>query len=183
MTTEELIESIYQRHVAALALVNCDTGPARMALWLALTELADRLDDAAPAWLQPEVEPATAAATTAAATTTAATVPPTNGAYAHAEPDAGRAPAALSLATLDDESRQIVRELDGGVRTWRNVDGADRRVLVLAIVKELTEQNGGAVTLEQFERLKPVWLPKFQTLTVTLGMTWNQMRVASQEPF
>jgi hypothetical protein len=40
--TNQLIDAIYQRHCTALALVNCDTGPARMALWLALNELAER---------------------------------------------------------------------------------------------------------------------------------------------
>lgn len=164
MTSEELITSIHQRHVAALALVNCDTGPARMALWLALTELADRLDEA-PIVLQP------------------ATVPPANGAATHAEPDAGRAPAALSLATLDDESLQIVHELDAGSRTWRSVEPTDRRVITLAAIREMCDISPEQLGILRFDEWRPQWMPKFNTLTAQLGMTWNQMRAAAQEPF
>lgn len=184
MSTTTLIDSIYQRHTAALQLVNCDHGPARMALWLALTELADRL--AAPTQPdQPTAQPTRTIRAGNGSVSAASFVgnDSSNVTVLGAPTTPTDAPAALTFAVLDDTSRHIVRDLDQGNLSWRDVHPADRRIITLAAIKELGEGATDGLTIDQFERTKPRWLPRFQTLSSQLNMTWNQMNKHAQEPF
>lgn len=56
-----LIESIYERHASALRIAGIDNGAARMALWLALTELGERLAETSPTGQSEKHIPALAA--------------------------------------------------------------------------------------------------------------------------
>lgn len=94
-----------------------------------------------------------------------------------------RTPATLQWPTLDDVSLALVRELDAGSRTWRTVDPPDRKVIVLAAIKEMCELSQEPLGILRYDEWRPVWMPKFTTITAQLGMTWVQMRSAAQDAF
>lgn len=97
---------------------------------------------------------------------------------------AERTPATLQWPTLDDTSLSIVRGLDDGSRTWRTVDTDDRKVLVLAAIKEMCDLSSPEqLGILRYDEWRPVWMPKFTTLTAQLSMTWVQMRAAAQGAF
>lgn len=93
-----------------------------------------------------------------------------------------RKPFSFTWGTLDDTSLAIARNLDAGKAAWRVVNPDDKRVIVLAAVKELQLDlpPGQTLSIEQFNNLRPIWMAGFPTLSISLGMTWKQMLAAAE---
>lgn len=94
-----------------------------------------------------------------------------------------RKPFDFTWGTLDDTSLAIARNLDDGRAAWRVVNADDKRVITLAVIKELQLDLPPAsiLSIAQFDNLRPIWMPSFPSLSTSLGMTWKQMLAAAAD--
>lgn len=94
-----------------------------------------------------------------------------------------RKPFNFSWGMLDDTSLAIARNLDDGRAAWRVVNADDKRVITLAVIKELQLDlpPGETLAIVQFDNRRPIWMPSFPSLSTSLGMTWKQMLAAAAD--
>lgn len=94
-----------------------------------------------------------------------------------------RKPFPFSWGMLDDTSLAIARNLDDGRAAWRVVNADDKRVITLAVIKELQLDlpPGETLAIAQFDQRRPIWMPSFPSLSTSLGMTWKQMLAAAAD--
>lgn len=94
-----------------------------------------------------------------------------------------RKPFAFTWGTLDDTSLQIANNLDAGKTAWRLVNLDDKRVIALAVVKELQLDMppGETLTIAHYDQQRPIWMPSFPSLSTGVGMTWKQMLAAAPQ--
>ena len=72
--------------------------------------------------------------------------------------------------------------IDG--RPWRIVQPQTKKEIVLAVIRELAaaQHDSEPLTIADFDRSRPEWMPSFPTLSSSLGMTWMQMRHSATSP-
>lgn len=63
-------------------------------------------------------------------------------------------------------------------RPWRIVQPHIKKEIVLATIRELAaaQHDSEPLTIADFDRSRPHWMPSFPPLSTSLGMTWTQMR-------
>lgn len=95
----------------------------------------------------------------------------------------GRKPFDFTWGMLDDTSLTIARNLDAGKAAWRVVNADDKRVITLAVIKELQLDlpPSEILSIAQFDNRRPIWMPSFPSLSTSLGMTWKQMLAAADD--
>jgi hypothetical protein len=94
-----------------------------------------------------------------------------------------RKPFKFTWGMLDDTSLKIARNLDVGRGAWRVVNLDDKRVIALAVIKELQLElpPGETLTIAQYDQQRPIWMPSFPSLSTGVGMTWKQMLAAAAD--
>lgn len=75
----------------------------------------------------------------------------------------------LSAAAIQPRLR-----LDAGQMTWRKVAKAVRLELVQKVLAQPTE-SGKAMTMAEFDRIRPAWMPKSMGLPTTFGCAWSEL--------
>lgn len=75
------------------------------------------------------------------------------------------------LTSLANQARL---SLNGGSMTWRKVPKAVRLELVQAVLAQPTE-SGKAMTMGEFDRMRPAWMPKAGSLPTTFGCAWDEL--------
>ena len=77
--------------------------------------------------------------------------------------------AGLSAAAIQPRLR-----LDAGQTTWRKVPKAVRLELVQAVLIQDTG-SGKSMTMGEFDRWRPGWMPKAASLPTTFGCSWDEL--------
>ena len=75
------------------------------------------------------------------------------------------------LSTMAAES---LESLESGWTTWRKVGKAVRLELVQAVLAQPTE-SGRPMTMGEFDRVKPAWMPAACGLPTTFGCAWSEL--------
>lgn len=75
------------------------------------------------------------------------------------------------LTSLANQARL---SLNGRETTWRKVPKAIRLELVQAVLAQPTE-SGRPMTMGEFDRVRPTWMPAAMGLPTTFGCSWPEL--------
>lgn len=78
------------------------------------------------------------------------------------------------MTGLTSLANQARLSLNGGSMTWRKVPKAVRLELVQAVLAQPTE-SGRPMTMGEFNRRRPTWMPWALGLPTTFGCAWNEL--------
>lgn len=77
-------------------------------------------------------------------------------------------------AGLSEDARDALTALENGETTWRRIRKDIRLELVQAVLIQDTG-SGKAMTMGEFDRLRPAWMPGSMGLPTTFGCAWSEL--------
>jgi len=75
---------------------------------------------------------------------------------------------------LSPEAWVAVTDLENGVVTWRQTKKRIRLELTQKVLAQPTE-SGRPMTMGEFDRVKPAWMPAACGLPTTFGCAWSEL--------
>lgn len=79
-------------------------------------------------------------------------------------------------AGLSEDARDALTALENGATTWRRIRKDIRLELVQAVLIQDTG-SGKAMTMGEFDRVKPAWMSAAGSLPTTFGCAWSELRL------
>lgn len=82
---------------------------------------------------------------------------------------------AIDPAPLDADALFWWRNNEEGQTTWRKTPRHARLDMVRLVIRQALQEGGAPPSQFEFDRLRPVWMPRGGTHPTTFGCTWEDL--------
>lgn len=92
-----------------------------------------------------------------------------------APPNPSPATLPLDLSSLAPDELDQVEAVRDGINSWRTLDKALRRKVILLTMRQLAAAAGSRIDTKQWDKLRPPWMPGNNAVALTLECKWTEL--------